>query len=197
MYKYVFSFLIFCLTLTTISSCSNEPLEGDFGQSDNEVEDPNADATFRATLEENVFEAQQITAILDENGLLISGRTGNQELSINIANPETGSFTLSNSSQNVFVTYTSNRNVGQPFFTATSGQLNITNYNEEIGLISGNFAGILSEFVGLAEDIEMTNGVFQEIRFVEVTEVEDPPAPGNGDENGEEDEEDSDGNGDD
>lgn len=184
MYKYMYSFLVICFSLSIIS-CDNEPLEGDFGEANNDVEDPNENATFEVRLDETLYVGEDITAILDQDGLLISGRNGNQEFSITIAEPATGNYVLSNSSENVFITYTANRNVSQPFYTATSGELTITNYNEEIGLISGNFEGILSEFVGLAEDIEMTNGIFDEIRFVEVTEVEVPGdgQPGDGEEN--------------
>lgn len=175
--KYVFTFLI-CSFFLHIS-CNNEPLQGNFGQNNDEVEDPNANATFQVNLNSVLFEAEQITAILNEEALLISGRLNTEELSINILNPSIGDFTLSSSSENVFVSYSPNRNTGQPFFTSVSGQLSITEFDEESGIISGNFSGLISEFIGLADDIQMSNGVFQDIRLFEITEIEEP---GNGDE---------------
>ncbi|GGE12466.1 DUF6252 family protein [Psychroflexus salis] len=182
--KYIFSFL-FVSTLFFIS-CDNEPLDGGFGEDINDVFDPNGDATFQVRLNETLYVAEEITAIQEE-ALELSGKKGNAELSINISNPTVGTYTLSNTSEELILTYVPNNTSAQTFYIATSGELTISSYNEEIGIISGTFSGTLSEFVGLGEDIQMTEGIFEDVRFIEVIEIEvpgDDELPGDGDGNG-------------
>ncbi len=177
--------IFFLLLISSLlnMSCDNEPLDGGFDLNNDDVFDPNANATFQVNLNGSLFVAEDISAIQEE-ALSLIGQNGNVELSINITNPEVGNYSIANNEE-ISITYVPNRNSAQQFYTATSGELIISNYNQEIGVISGSFSGNLTEFVGLGEDIQMTNGIFQDITFVEVVELPgDDELPGDGDTNG-------------
>ena len=166
-------------------SCDNEPLDGGFDLSNgDDIFDPNANATFQVDLNESLYVAEDISAIQEE-ALSLIGQNGNAELTINIVNPEVGSFSIAEN-ENITITYTPNRNSSQQFYLASSGELTISSHNEEVGIVSGSFSGTLSEFVGLGGDIEMTNGIFQDITFFDVVVVPgDGEEPGEGDGTGE------------
>ena len=81
----LYLFFVFFLMINLIS-CDDEPLEG-FEEEQQEEQDPNIDAIFKATLSDSIsFSASEISAELTEDGLQFSGTMNNQRIGFAVPN---------------------------------------------------------------------------------------------------------------
>jgi hypothetical protein len=174
--------LLFCLVSFFFLSCNDEGLEGEFGEiiEEEEIEDPNEFAVFEVELDGQLFVATSILAISGEDGLRIEASNGNRKFSVLLPNPFQNNFSLNPSAGQVFMSYqpSTPANTGGEIFIAQSGSFNVTNFSDELNIISGTFAGSLQEAIFQDSGIQMTNGIFQDIVFFNENEI-DPQNPNN------------------
>lgn len=149
-------------------SCNNESLEGQFGELiEEEIEDPNEFAIFKVELNGELFEASSIIAISSDNGLSIEASNGNRKFSILLPNVSVNNFSLNPSANEAFMSYQTAvpTNTTDDIFISQSGNFNITNLGEDANIISGTFSGNLQEAIFQENNIQMTNGIFQDVLF--------------------------------
>lgn len=172
--------LLFCFVSFFFLSCNNESLEGEFGAvvEEEEIEDPNEFAIFEVELDGELFVATSILAITGEDGLRIEASNGNRKFSVLLPNPFQNNFSLNPSAGQAFMSYqpAAPLSTGGEIFIAQSGSFNVTNFSDEINIISGTFSGDLQEAIFQDTTVQMTNGVFQDIVFFDENIV-DPENP--------------------
>ncbi|GEM_PF-6582165 len=157
---------IFFLSLLLLS-CNDEPLEGEFGEAEEEnVFDPNENATFEVELNGDLFVAQSIDAFFTEDGYTIDARNGSREVSVFLPTLSVNAYPFSSSGEAGFISFTDNLIFPDAFFSGINGELVVTSLNQQERRASGEFEGALSEILSTADDIAMTNGLFQDIVFV-------------------------------
>ena len=171
-------FVFILLMMITFTSCDDEPIEGfDDGQNEEQEDDPNVDAIFQATLSDTIdFNADEITAELTEDGLQFSGTMNNRRIGFGLPDPAVGEKDLSTNEANGF--YDTNvEEALSAFFTAEMGVLNIESLDTVNTRVSGTFSG---EFVELSsnETVNVTDGSFTDIFFVDNTPEEGGPDDG-------------------
>lgn len=163
-------------------SCNNEALEGQFGEviEEEEIEDPNEFAVFEVELDGELFVATSIVAISGEDGLQIEASNGSKKFFILLPNPFVNNFSLDPSTNQAFMSYqiATTTSTGGEIFISQSGSFNVTNFSDEVNIISGTFSGSLQEAIFQENGIQMTNGVFQDIVFFNENIV-DPTNPNN------------------
>ncbi len=174
--------LLVCFVSLFFFSCNDEALEGQFGEviEEEEIEDPNEFAVFEVELDGELFVATSIVAISGEDGLQIEASNGSKKFFILLPNPFVNNFSLNPSANQVFMSYqpSAPANTGGEIFIAQSGNFNVTNFSDEVNIISGTFSGSLQEAIFQETGIQMTNGVFQGIVFFNENVV-DPTNPNN------------------
>lgn len=138
---------------------SNVPLESDV------TPNPGPQGIFQVELDGNLLVGESISASFNADGLLISATNGVQEISFQIFDPTMGSFDLQDEEQAIVLYDPDNTNDTDFLFHSTGGTINITALDETAGTVSGNFDGILTELFDAAPDIQMTNGIFENITF--------------------------------
>lgn len=135
-------------------------------ESDVEPEPPQGDFNFEVKLDGEQFTGEEITgASLNEDGLLISATMGNKEIGFQIFNPEVGIYDISADDEGLVLYDPNNTDDESPLFSSSGGTLEITELDMENGTVSGTFSGTLTEAFGSESDIEMTEGVFENIQF--------------------------------
>lgn len=123
------------------------------------------DQNFQVELDGELLVGEIITATLNSDGLKISATNGVKKIGFQIFDPVIGSFDLSDET-NALVVYDPDYTNDEDFlFYSSEGTITITSLNEIEGSVSGDFSGILTELFGSAENIEMTNGIFENISF--------------------------------
>ncbi len=165
-------------------SCENEPLTGEFIQE----EQNNADeGQFIAQIEGQEFIANSVTATLySDSKLVISGlKPGGEEITLEVDNPEVGSFNLSfgGTNNNAGLYFDGSNNL-RPYISADSiggyGLMNLTALDATALTATGTFS-----FVGLREKVDgdgnpildgngdpvmenitITNGAFNAIPYI-------------------------------
>lgn len=174
--------LLFCFLSFFFISCNDEGLEGEFGNviEEEEIEDPNEFAIFEVELDGELFVATSIVAFSGEDGLTIEASNGTRRFSVLLPNPFQNNFSLNPSAEQAFMSYqpASPSSTGGEIYVAQSGSFNVSNFSDEINIISGTFSGNLREIIALDDNIQMTNGVFQDIVFFNENEI-DPQNPNN------------------
>ncbi len=166
-------------------SCENEPLTGEFIQ---EEQNNAEEGQFIAQIEGQEFIANSVTATLYTTGnkLVISGlKPGGEKISLEVDNPEVGSFNLSfgGTNNNAGLYFDGSNNL-LPYISADSlggyGLMNITTMDATALTVTGTFS-----FVGsrekvdgdgnpildgngdpVMENITITNGAFNAIPYV-------------------------------
>ncbi len=120
---------------------------------------------FQVELDGELLVGETITASLNADGLKINATNGIRQIGFQIFDPQLGSFSLLND-EDALVIYDPDITDDESLAYHTSdGTINITSLDMANGKVSGDFSGILTEFFGSAADIEMTNGIFQDINF--------------------------------
>jgi len=166
------------------SNCDNEPLEGDF------ITDAGSETVginpgqFIATIDGVLFTADVASATFDtaNNLLSIEGlRSNGETVTLIIANPSEGNLNLNfvgpNSSHGQYLTGNENPLISQPFISIPvnggGGQLSISNFDTTGQTVTGTFNFSGSRFTidvngtPVVETVEITNGAFNTIPFVE------------------------------
>lgn len=135
-------------------------------ESDEAPEPPQGDSNFEVKLDGELFEGQEIAdAVLNEDGLLIRATNGNKQIGFQIFNPAVGTFNLTDG-QDGFVIYDlDNTNDESTLYQSASGTIEVTSIDMENGIITGTFNGVLKDIFQEEPDIEMTDGIFQNIQF--------------------------------
>lgn len=148
-------------------SCNDESLEGDFGLNDEEnIFNPNENATFEVELNGELFVATSIDASFTDEGYTVEASNGSQEVNLFLPTLSVNSYGFSTEGNDAFISYTHEQAFPEAFFSGASGTLNVTSLNQEGRIAGGNFDGTLTEILGSTEPIGMTNGLFQDIVFV-------------------------------
>jgi len=160
-------YLMLLLLSIFFYSCNDESLEGDFGLNDEEnVFNPNEDATFEVELNGELFVATSIDAFFTEDGYTVEATNGSQEVNLFLPTLSVNSYGFSTEGNDAFISYTHEQVFPEAFFSGAEGTLTVTSLNQEGRVAGGNFEGTLTEILGSSEPIEMTNGLFQDIVFV-------------------------------
>lgn len=172
-------FLLFIFSISFIS-CNVEGLEGQFGEieEEEEIEDPNENAVFEVKLDGELFVASSIEAFFGDDGLTIHARDGQKKCIVLFPNPFVNNFSLNPSSNEAYLSYqpSPTQSTGGLIFISQSGSFNVTNFSDEVNIISGNFSGTLVEAVGQSSEITMTEGVMQNVLFFNEN-IEEPTEP--------------------
>lgn len=110
-------------------------------------------------------------AELTEDGLGI-GTLGDPTLVINVFNPAVGTFNVdaNNTNTGAVIGYSSGAN---SLFLPESGSVTISTYDTTTQLVSGTFNAVMSDLAGVDPDIIITNGVFENIIYIETTSVDE------------------------
>lgn len=151
----------FVIIAASFASCENEPLEGEFV-----TEVPtNPSGNFQVEIDTELFVADHVQSSSTNMGLQIvaSSATGENLISMTIANPTVGEHDLSSGTGNM-ITYTPGV-ASQTMYTNISGTITITEIDSENDLISGTFNAVLEEFDGEEANVEFTNGVFEDLDY--------------------------------
>lgn len=127
----------------------------------------NSDALFEVELDGELFEGEEIVdAVLNEDGLLISATQGNQQVGFQIFDPAVGTYDINAESSEGIVLYDpDNTDNESTSYASASGTLEITALDMANGTISGTFSGVLQDLFMEEADIQMTNGIFENISF--------------------------------
>ncbi|MGM0634518.1 MAG: DUF6252 family protein [Bacteroidota bacterium] len=169
--KSLFNPILFVLISFSLISigCSDEPLVGEFGvEPGSDYEDPNADATFQVELNGELFVSEKIEATIEEDGFQIKATADGEIVQLFLPNPTTDTYAFSQGGDEAFISYNNQADYPGSAFYGTQGSVTVTSFNSDENIVSGEFDGTLTEILGIDEDINMTNGVFQDIVFVEV-----------------------------
>ena len=160
-------YLMLLLLSVFFYSCNDESLEGDFGLNDEEnIFNPNENATFEVELNGELFVATAIDATFTEDGYTVEASNGSQVVNLFLPTLSVNSYGFSTEGNDAFISYTHQQAFPEAFFSGANGTLNVTSLNQEGRIAGGNFEGTLTEILGSDEPIEMTNGLFQDIVFV-------------------------------
>lgn len=162
------NYLLLLLISVIFFSCDNEQLEGDFAINDNDenVFNPNENATFEVELNGELFVAESVEAFFTEDGYTIDAKNGNKKVSISLPTLSVNTYEFSNEGNDAFISFTDNQNFANAFFSGSNGSLTVTSLNQETRTAGGNFDGTLTEILANEEDISMTNGQFQNVVFI-------------------------------
>ena len=136
----------------------NVPLQSDIDTGPEEGD-------FQVELDGELLVGQNISATLNADGLMITATNGVREIGFQIFDPMLGTFDLSDETNAIVLYDPDNTNDEDFLFHSSEGSIIITALDEANGSVSGNFSGILTELFGAAPDIQMTNGIFENISF--------------------------------
>lgn len=171
--------LSFCLAfflMISLISCEDEPFEGS-GQPQDGGQSSDLNAVFEATLSDTInFSATQISAELTDDGLQFSGTMNNERIGFNVPDASTGPKDFSSSDVDGFYDPDVQESINE-FFTAQEGVLNIENLDTLANMISGSFSGQFNE-VSSNDTLNITEGVFTDINFVDNTSSQNEVAAG-------------------
>lgn len=162
------NYLLLLLISVIFFSCDNEQLEGDFAINDNDenVFNPNENATFEVELNGELFVAESVEAFFTEDGYTVDAKNGNKKVSISLPTLSVNTYEFSNEGNDAFISFTDNQNFANAFFSGSNGSLTVTSLNQETRTAGGDFDGTLTEILANEEDISMTNGQFQNVVFI-------------------------------
>ncbi len=125
------------------------------------------DPLFEVELDGELFEGSEITdAVLNEDGLLISATQGNKLVGFQIYDPAVGVYDINADAEEGLVQYDADITDDEStVYISASGTLEITELDMANRIVSGTFSGTLQDLFMEEVDIEMTNGVFENISF--------------------------------
>tara|TARA_R100000935_G_scaffold31420_1_gene51935 strand:+ start:5799 stop:6905 length:1107 start_codon:yes stop_codon:yes gene_type:complete len=118
----------------------------------------------------DAFEGVSISAVSNEDGLLVDATVGTRQAGFQIFNPVQGTtYDLSDPDQAILLYDTDISNEESDVFFAISGSLTLSTYNTNTNIAGGSFSGVMQEFF-TESTITVENGIFQNIEF----SVEEP-----------------------
>ncbi len=189
MKKYtLLSFAAAIFAFFALSSCDNEPLEGEFGPGPNPPGGGgNANASFEAVVDSTNFVANFSNAITENDMTIISGSLADgTSIQLTYAGFGTGDFTLSNYTEGDGIATYMEMGQNQQYMTNppdATGSLTVTAYDAQAGIISGNFSFTAQREVEQEDGsleivtVEVTQGVFSNVNL----ESDQTPPTGGGD----------------
>lgn len=187
MKKYtLLSFSLAIFAFFALSSCDNEPLEGEFGPGPGGGGGGgNPNAVFEAVVDTNNFVADISNAITENGQTTISGSlTDGTSIQLTYSGSGTGDYVLSNYTDGDGVGVYVEMGENQQFMTSppdATGSLMVSEYDAEAGIISGTFAFTAQQEVeqedGSFETLtkEVTEGIFTNVAL---ESDETPPTGG-------------------
>jgi len=120
---------------------------------------------FQVELNDSLYSTDNIDAnITVDNGLVIDTQEDNQQMTLQVFNPENGTIDLEGENPDAIIVYVPNTEE-EAYFEATEGSINISEIDYTNNLISGTFTGILTDSEDPDNTITMTNGVFDGVSF--------------------------------
>ncbi len=189
MKKYtLLSFAAAIFAFFALSSCDNEPLEGEFGPGPNPPGGGgNANSSFEAVVDSTNFVASFSNAITENDMTIISGSLADgTSIQLTYAGFGTGDFTLSDYVEGDGIASYMEMGQNQQYITSppdATGSLAVTEYDAEAGVISGNFSFTAQKEVEQEDGsfqtvtVEVTQGVFSNVSL----ESDQTPPTGGGD----------------
>lgn len=123
-------------------------------------------SNFEVALDGELFTGQTTEAALNEEGLSIASNSGAQNMGLQVYNPEQGgTYDLNSEATQALVLYDPDTGSEEIAYASSAGSLTITSIDSTNQTVSGTFNGTLTEASGAQADIEMTDGVFENIPY--------------------------------
>jgi Family of unknown function (DUF6252) len=165
------SLIFITLFAVVFTSCENEPLEGEFITE--EPGEGGGSGQFTAVIDGDPYTASTIDAdIVDDNLVIATLDDSGRSITLTVQQKSECTFDLNNLANAALVSLNGpGSDIYSSFgFTSglTSGLLEITTYNADAMLVSGNFEFVAVEYINGVpgtETLTVTNGVFTDILF--------------------------------
>ncbi|HIB37440.1 DUF6252 family protein [Mesonia sp.] len=142
---------------------SNVPLQLEGGEEPTDPEPEDPDALFEVELDGDLYTGTT-QANINEDGFAVAATSGDQVFTLQVFDPVVGSFDLG-AEDEAFILYDIDEsNDESELYYSIEGTITISSIDYNNNLISGTFSGTLTEFISETQ-IQMTNGVFENISF--------------------------------